>query len=205
MQRYEIPYQTFRKYHGGRSPESVLILGAGSGNDAFVALKNGAKRIVAVEIDPVILKIGQNLHWQRPYSDPAVQLINDDGRHYLRTTKERFDLVIFGTLDSQTLLAGNSNLRLENYIYTSECFSDVARVLREGGMVGAYYSIFKPWLTGRLFATIHAAFPGAVRYVEFEDRYLFNLVIMGAKGIPEFRSTQESLLKFLSIEPLSDD
>ena len=34
------------------NPTRGLILGAGTGNDVNVALHNGAKRIVAVEIDP---------------------------------------------------------------------------------------------------------------------------------------------------------
>ena len=39
---------------GGRPFEEVMIIGAGSGNDVAAALRQGAKHVDAVEIDPVI-------------------------------------------------------------------------------------------------------------------------------------------------------
>jgi spermidine synthase len=80
----------------------------------------------------------------RPYQDSRVRLVIDDGRHFLRSTPEQYDLVIFGTLDSQTLLSGQANLRLDNYIYTTECFEDARNALVPGGMLATYYSVFKP-------------------------------------------------------------
>ena len=39
----------------------VLVVGAGAGNDASAALRNGASHVDAVEIDPVIYAIGKKL------------------------------------------------------------------------------------------------------------------------------------------------
>ena len=80
---YQWPYSVF-----GDTFENVLILGAGSGTDVAAALRHGAKHVDAVEIDPAILRLGRELHPDRPYSDPRVTLINDDARHFLRTTDE---------------------------------------------------------------------------------------------------------------------
>ena len=55
MKKFSIPYEIYKNYHKGEAPKKVLILGAGTGNDAVVALQNGAKEITAVDIDPVIL------------------------------------------------------------------------------------------------------------------------------------------------------
>jgi len=41
----------------------VLILGSGLGNDVAAALRNGAEHVTAVEIDPLILQIGERLHF----------------------------------------------------------------------------------------------------------------------------------------------
>jgi hypothetical protein len=38
----------------------------------------------------------------------------------VRSSTATFDLVVVGTLDSQTLLSGHANLRLANYVYTVE-------------------------------------------------------------------------------------
>jgi protein-L-isoaspartate O-methyltransferase len=69
----------------GRPPfEDVLIIGAGSGNDVQAALSHGAKRIDAVEIDPVLYEIGRADHPDRPYDDPRVTIHLDDGRSFAR-------------------------------------------------------------------------------------------------------------------------
>ncbi len=52
-------------------PGKVLVLGSGTGNDVAAALGAGAESVTAVEIDPVILDIGRNLHPQKPYDDPT--------------------------------------------------------------------------------------------------------------------------------------
>src|SRR5262249_49611080 len=51
---YQWPYQVF-----GDTFEDVLILGAGTGTDVAAALRHGAKHVDAVEIDPVILRLGR--------------------------------------------------------------------------------------------------------------------------------------------------
>ena len=54
----------------GRAPfGDVLIIGAGSGNDIDHALRHGAQRIDAVEIDPAIQNIGMADNPDRPYAD----------------------------------------------------------------------------------------------------------------------------------------
>jgi len=61
---YNLPYRFFP------SPPSVLVLGSGMGNDVAAALRNGASRVVAVEIDPLILQLGRDLHFEQPYQPP---------------------------------------------------------------------------------------------------------------------------------------
>ena len=64
---YQWPYTVF-----GDTFDDVLILGAGSGTDVAAALMHGAKHVDAVEIDPVIIRLGRERHPDRPYSDPRV-------------------------------------------------------------------------------------------------------------------------------------
>src|SRR5262249_1582618 len=60
------------------------VVGSGTGNDVAAALRAGAGRIDAIEIDPAILMIGQQRHPENPYADPRVRAINDDARSFLR-------------------------------------------------------------------------------------------------------------------------
>src|SRR5204862_2160668 len=78
---YQWPYAVF-----GDTFDDVLILGAGTGTDVAAALRHGAKHVDAVEIDPIILRLGAERHPDHPYADPRVRLVNDDARHFLATT-----------------------------------------------------------------------------------------------------------------------
>src|SRR5476651_1077979 len=72
---YQWPYAVF-----GDTFDEVLILGAGSGTDVAAALRHGAKHVTAVDIDPVILRLGAERHPDKPYSDPRVTIVNDAAR-----------------------------------------------------------------------------------------------------------------------------
>lgn len=192
LEKFTIPYNIYRQFHDGKSPGRILILGAGTGNDVYVALHNDAKAVVAVEIDPVILELGKKFNGSRPYDNRAVTAVVDDARHYLKTAAGPFDLVVLGTLDSQTLLSGHANLRLENYVYTAESFSEVRRLLAPGGMVAAYYSVFEersPWLFARLYSTMKEAFGKQTRLLRTESKFLFNAVVMGSRELPGFEDS----------------
>src|SRR5205814_2660303 len=87
---YQWPYMAF-----GNTFNNVLILGAGSGTDVAAALRHGVEHVDAVEIDPVIIRLGKAYHPNHPYDDPRVTVVNDDARHFLRTSTKKYDLVVF--------------------------------------------------------------------------------------------------------------
>ncbi len=113
---------------------NVLIVGAGMGNDASAALRNGAGQVDAVEIDPAIISLGRKLHPEQPYSDPRVQAIVDDARSYFNKNSKKYDLISFGLLDSHTLLSGLSSVRLDSFVYTLNSFEQVKKHLAPGGV-----------------------------------------------------------------------
>jgi SAM-dependent methyltransferase len=203
--KFSVPYEVYRQAHQGQTPQKVLILGAGTGNDVNVARLNGVPDITAVEIDPVIAAIGRDLNPLRPYQGRDVRLVIDDGRHFLGNTNEQYDMVIFGTLDSQTLLSGQTNLRLDNYIYTTECFQDARRVLKPGGMLATYYSVFKSWFFRRIYSTVASAFPGSLRIFLFQGNYLFNTIIMAGKELPDFVSDPVMDRQLNTADPSTDN
>ena len=126
-----------RPYHFVKRLDTALVVGAGTGNDLAILLGFGAKHIDAVEIDPVIAGIGRLGHPQQPYADPRVHLHVNDARAYLRTAARKYDVIVFGTLDSQTLLSGMSSVRLDNYVYTVESFRSAREALKPDGTLGA--------------------------------------------------------------------
>ena len=151
---YLIPYERI----GDNSLENVLIIGAGTGTDVALALTKGAQHIDAVEIDPRIYEIGKEKNPDHPYDDPRVDVQINDGRAFLERTNTSYDLIIFALPDSMTLVAGNSQLRLESYLFTKEALETARDHLEPGGAFAMYNYYREDWLIGRLANTAAAAF-----------------------------------------------
>jgi hypothetical protein len=139
----------------------VLIIGAGSGNDVTRALRwiPADATIDAVEIDPVIQKLGKQHHPDKPFDDSRVTVHLNDGRNFLREAPaETYDLVVFALIDSLVLQSGYSNLRLENFLFTLESFKDVRRVLKPTGVYAVYNFFRHGWLASRIRDQLRIAF-----------------------------------------------
>jgi spermidine synthase len=173
---YQWPYEVF-----GDSFEDVLILGAGSGTDVAAALRHGAKHVDAVEIDPAILRLGLERHPDRPYSDPRVTLVNDDARHYLRTSTKKYDLVVFALIDSLTMQSSFSGVRLESYMFTTESFRAVRDHLKPNGLLVVYNYFRERWLVDRLANTAAAAFGQEPRVHVHEARAYLGVMLAGPR------------------------
>ena len=165
---YNLPYTLLH-------PKSVCVVGSGGGNDVAAALRAGVEEVVAVEIDPVIAEAGRLHHPERPYQDPRVTLVVDDARHFFNQTRKKFDLVVFGLLDSHALLSGFGSVRLDNYVYTREAFERVRCLLKPGGSVACCFAGGPPWIYerfDRLFAGGIRETSGPSRRREGIDRHL---------------------------------
>ncbi len=146
---YMLPYLLNRD-SGGQAFGDILIIGAGSGNDVAAALKQGARQVDAVEIDPVIQEIGNRDHPNRPYGDSRVTVHLEDGRGFLRKTDKKYDLIIYALVDSLALHSSYSSVRLESFLFTEEAFQDVKARLKPGGVFALYNYYRQGWVVGRL-------------------------------------------------------
>jgi protein-L-isoaspartate O-methyltransferase len=157
----------------GDTFKNVLILGAGSGTDVAAALRHGVAHVDAVEIDPAIIRLGRRWHPDRPYFDPRVTVINDDARHYLRTTDKKYDLVVFALIDSLTLQSSFSGSG--RYMFTEESFAEVDHQRRRRG--AGHLNISASALVDRLANT--APRLGEVRMSTSMRRGLLGILMAG--------------------------
>ena len=217
---YQWPYTAF-----GDTFDDVLILGAGSGTDVAAALRHGAKRVDAVEIDPVILRLGQERHPDRPYDDPRVTPIVDDARHFLATTTKQYDLVVFALIDSLTVQSSFSGVRLESYMFTEESFRAVRDHLTPRGLMVLYNYFREKWLVDRLANTVARVFGQEPHAHVHQERAFLAVMLAGprlddasvaaalplppvhvnAYGQPEEASPPQPLHRDASIVPATDN
>lgn len=163
---YNLPYQ-FKS-----APGRVLVVGAGAGNDVAAAVRNRARAVDAVEIDPAIRWVGENNHPESPYQAPGVKVITNDARAFMkRSPAGLYDLVVFGLLDSHTLLSGMSSIRLDNFVYTQESMAEAKRLLAPGGLVCLSFAVGPEGpFTARIYKMLKNAFGHPPRTFGFEGQ-----------------------------------
>lgn len=151
---YALPYRV----HG--RPGRVAVVGAGSGNDVAMAIRMGAEHVDAIEIDPAILAIGSRYHPDDPYHNPRVRPVVNDARSFLRTSTDTYDMIVYGLLDSHTLLSHGSNVRLDSFVYTVEAFREARTKLKDGGILSLAFAVLSPEQGRKIFLMLQEAFDG---------------------------------------------
>ncbi|MGD1019188.1 MAG: hypothetical protein ABSA12_07695 [Verrucomicrobiia bacterium] len=140
------------------SVRRMLIVGAGTGNDAAAALRHNVVSVDCVEIDPQIYALGKELHPEHPYDSPRVHVAIDDARAYFKRAPGGYDIIWFGWLDSHTLGSSYNNLRLDHYVYTRESFEEARRLLADDGIIILSFGAERAWIADRLAATLREVF-----------------------------------------------
>ena len=112
------------------NPESILIIGGGDGGSSEELLKHpSVKRIVMAELDPVVIDVSKK--WLRAihkgaFDDPRLEVSVGDGFEFVKSTAERFDMIVLDLTDPDTPAF---------HLYSEQFFKMCQRILRPGGML----------------------------------------------------------------------
>ncbi len=115
-------------FHG--HPSHILIISGGAGGLINEILRYpDLSRIDYVEIDPLILrmlKIYSTDLTERELSDSRVNVLNVDGRFFVKNTNLKYDVIFLG-------LSSPSDLQT-NRLFTEEFFKETKKILNPGGI-----------------------------------------------------------------------
>ena len=187
-------------------PHSVLIVGCGAGVTAgSFTLYPSIKRIVICEIEPMVP------HRVTPYfrnenydvlADPRVEVVYDDARHFVLTTREKFDIVTSDPIHPWVRGSGS--------LYSSEYFRLVKRLLNPGGVVSQWVPVYQASedAVKSELATFFSVFPNGTVWAGINEGTGFDLVMLGTDqptridlagmqvraSQPEFAPVAQSLL-----------
>src|SRR5215475_10220875 len=151
---YDFPYKAHPVLN------NVAIIGSGTGNNVAAAVRAGAGRVDAIEIDPVILLVGEERHPEKPYANPRVRPINNDARSFFRGTADKYDLIAYGMLDSHTLLSQGSSVRLDSFVYTIEGLREARNLLKPDGMISLSSTVLSEALGRKIYLMLQHVFDG---------------------------------------------
>jgi spermidine synthase len=101
--------------------KNALILGFGGGNIAS-EFQHMNMKVDAVDLDGRVLDVAKKYFY---YSDPALTFIVDDARHFVRTVKKKYDLIVFDVLNNDAQ---------PSYVFTTESLTELKNILADDGM-----------------------------------------------------------------------
>ena len=115
------------------------IIGPGGGIDVLSALAAGSPSVTGIEINPLIANTimrGRYATYSKHlYQRPDVHMHVTDGRSYLRSTPQQFDVVQMTLVDTWASTAAGAFALSENNLYTVEAFREYFEHLKPDGMI----------------------------------------------------------------------
>ncbi len=160
-----------------KNPESVLVIGCGAGVTAgAVSVDPNVKRLTIAEIEPLVPRVVSRYFAQHNFdvvANPKTHVVLDDARHYLLTTREKFDAITSDPLDPWVKGAA--------MLYTKEFFETVKDHLKPGGAVTLFVQLYESNTAAvkSEIATFLDVFPGGVVWGNTNNGAGYDLVLLG--------------------------
>jgi spermidine synthase len=158
-------------------PKSVLGIGFGAGVSAGTFTRYPSiQKITICEIEPVIPPTSTRFFGPQNYEvmrDPRTRIVYDDARHFVLTTREKFDIIASDPLD--VFAKGTAGL------YSLEYFEAVKRHLNPGGIFTLYVPLYESDLrtVKSELATFFEAFPHGTVWANTIDGRGYDMVFLG--------------------------
>jgi len=133
--RYDVSAMGYALFEPGGT---ALVIGAGGGRDVITALLFGAKRVHAVEINPLVIGYARKEFGDftgHIYEDRRVIPVVDEGRSYVAKLDGRVDLIQASMVDTAAASSAGAFSLTENNLYTVEAFEQYYDHLTDDGIV----------------------------------------------------------------------
>ena len=185
--------------------DKVLIIGLGTGQTLREVLRHSEVReVICVEINPDILQAAAYFVPEEILEDPRVRFVIADGRHYLKLTKETFDVI--SSEPSYPYSQGVSQL------FTYEFYQLVEKHLEPDGIFCQWIPLYL--LSGNEFFSMIKTFGAVYPYFDVWHATIPNLppgkipldgdaVFIGGK-MP-LKNVETIKKKTLQLMPLKED
>lgn len=158
-------------------PRSVLVVGCGAGvtAGAFV-LHPEVERIVICEIEPLIPKVVARYFDEENHgvlNDPRVEIVYDDARNYVLTTKEKFDVITSDPIHPWVKGAAT--------LYTQEYFEICREHLNPGGVITQWVPLYESStdVVRSEIATFFHVFPEGTIWSNDYEGQGYDVVLLG--------------------------
>jgi spermidine synthase len=159
------------------NPHRVLVIGCGAGVTAgAVSIEPHLQKETIAEIEPLVPKVVSTHFAEHNFDvirNPRVEVRIDDGRHYLLTSKEKFDGITSDPLDPWVKGAAA--------LYTREFFEIAKQHLNPGGVVTQFVQLYESneEAVKSEIATFLEAFPNGMVFANTVNGQGYDVVLLG--------------------------
>jgi spermidine synthase len=160
-----------------KEPKNVLVIGCGAGVTAgAVSVDNHVESLTIAEIEPLVPRVVSTYFGEHNFNvvqNPKTHVIIDDARHYLLTTKEKFDAITSDPLDPWVKGAAT--------LYTLEFFELAKQHLNPGGTVTLFVQLYEssPAAVKSEIGTFFEAFPNGIIWGNTHQGKGYDTVLLG--------------------------
>jgi len=145
-----IPFMFFQGYER----DNMLIIGPGGGKEVLIGLLSGIGQITGVEVNPDFVDIvkDQSFFNGGIYTGfPNVRILVKEGRHFIKSTNQKYDLIVMALPSTEQLQNIDHLAASENYLLTVEAIQDYLKILTpEGSLI---FTVHNRWELIRLIVT----------------------------------------------------
>jgi spermidine synthase len=165
-------------------PDRVVVIGCGAGVTAgAVSIDPRLQKETIVEIESLVPTTVDDYFGPQNFdviSNPKVEVVIDDARHYMFTTKEQFDAVTSDPLDPWVKGAAA--------LYTQEFFQRVKDSLKPGGLVTLFVQLYEsnPEAVKSEIATFFSVFENGFILANTQNGMGYDLVLVGPKEATQY-------------------
>jgi spermidine synthase len=159
------------------SARRVVVIGCGAGVTAgAVSIDPVVENETIVEIEPLVPEVVSTYFSEHNFDvvrNPKVHVQIDDGRHYVATSREKFDALTSDPLDPWVKGAA--------MLYTREFFEDVKAHLNPGGVVTLFVQLYESNTEAvkSEIGTFFEAFPNGMVFGNTYNGVGYDLVLFG--------------------------
>ncbi len=159
------------------NPKNVLVIGCGAGVTAgAVSISPLVMRETIAEIEPLVPKFVSKYFGEHNYKvvdNPKVHVQIDDARHFLLTTKEKFDGITSDPFDPWVKGAAT--------LYTEEFFQTAKDHLNPGGVMTVFVQLYESGEAAvkSEIATFLKVFPNGIVWGNTSGGQGYDVVMMG--------------------------
>ncbi len=139
-------------------PKDILVISSGAGGLINEILKHPIRKIDYAELDPLLIEMLKKYPsglTQRELGDSNVNIVNQDGRFFVKNTSNKYDIVLIGLSKPADLST--------NRVFTQEFFALIKKRLNPDGILALYL-------------------PGSLTYLSSELRDLNACILNGLKS-----------------------